>query len=276
MIEKLNVRYEGDMTARYMCFDALGAYGDFREKMLEKNRIDGYLPLSIIYSGEEKIYRYDISDKKALSDILAEKSMTEEMLLALLKDLEKIFIKGKSFMLEEMNYVLHPDALYLSHEGRAFACYLPGYEKDVKEQLSGLFGYFMDCVDINDRRSVYAVYSAFVAAGEENCTFSALISLMERNREIGRYGEEVFRNEGEKNLIFSDNEAEKQTERALMKGDAADREKEYGAKGSLAKKSGGFAFLNAFTGEKRKREIGQFVLIAAFAVIVIYFIFSVS
>ncbi|MGN0166306.1 MAG: DUF6382 domain-containing protein [Lachnospiraceae bacterium] len=183
MLEKLNIEYGGDMTFRYIDFAAEEEYGDFREKMLLNNPIAGHLQMSIAVKEGQKHYRYDVSDKKSLQDILKDQSFTEIMLLAFLKDLEKIFCRGKGFVLEEDNYVLHPEAVYFCPEGHAYLCYLPGYEKNIQEQLCELLGYLMDRVDVADRRSVYAIYSTYAAAKEGNCTFASLINRLEKNAE---------------------------------------------------------------------------------------------
>lgn len=246
MIENLNIDYGGDMTLRYISFKSPEVYEDFREKMLLHNSISGYLKLDVVYEQGEKEYRFDVSDKKSLRETLAEKYMDEKNLLNLLKELERIFIKGKSFMLEEGNYILHPDAMYFSPEGRVHVCYLPGYEKNVQEQLCDLLEFLMNCVDVADRRSVYAVYSTYVAARDGSCTFGSLINLLESNMEsLGKM---------EENLPG--------------RGDLAE--------GTPVLSHVESTGINRFfhLGEKEKRQLGHAALVAGFILIVLYFIFS--
>lgn len=246
MIERLNVDYGGDMTVRYISFDAPEIYEDFREKMLLHNSIGGYLKLNVVIEQGKKEYRFDVSDKKSLRETLAEKYIDEDSLINLLKQLERIFIKGKSFMLEEGNYILHPDAIYYNPEGKVHVCYLPGYEKDVQEQLCDLLEFLMNCVNVADRRSVYAVYSTYVAARDGNCTFGSLINSLENNMENLL--------EMEKNLQGKSDLTE--SNRVL----------------SHVKESGLESFFRL--GEKEKRQFGHAVLTVGFILIVLYFIFS--
>ena len=246
MIESLDMDYGGDMTLRYISFKSRGEFDDFREKMLLHNSISGYLQLNVVHVADEKSYRYDISDKKSLREVLAEKCITEDGLLGLLKELESIFIKGKSYMFEEWNYILHPDAIYYSPEGKVYVCYLPGYEKDVQGQLCDLLEFLMNCVDVTDRRSVYAVYSTYVAARDGNCTFGSLINLMESNL---------------KNLSI--------VEQTLLKENRK-------VTAEVGEETAELSFWQKLVNlrEKEKRQLGYAALTLGFAFVVLYFIFS--
>lgn len=248
MIESLNAEYDGDMTVRYICFKSQEPYEDFREKMLINNTIGGYLSLEVVHKDGGKTYRYDISGKKAVSDILSEKNITEDFLIRLLKELERILLNGKGFMFDENDLILHPDAIYISPEGHVSVCCLPGYEKNLREQLCGLLSYFMNCVDIADRRGVYAVYSAYAAARDENCTFDSLIRILENNRELPGLCETEDKKDGE-------------PENAIPK-----------AIGKMKEETAGFH--GFYLSEKIKRQLGYFALAAAFLLILIYFIFG--
>lgn len=248
MIENLNAEYEGSMTVRYICFRARESYEDFREKMLTNNTIGGYLSLNVENRDGEKIYKYDISGKKAVSEILSEKNVTEDFLIQFLKELERILLNGKGFMFDENDLILHPDAIYVSPEGHISVCCLPGYEKNLQEQLCSLLRYFMNCVDISDRRSVYAVYSSYVAAGDENCTFGSLIRFLESNKELPE--------------LYEPESGEQRNRKAeLTEADGKQAEESFGTSGF-------------YLSGKRKRQLSGLALAAAFLMIMLYFIFG--
>lgn len=249
MLENLNAEYDGDMTVRYICFKSEEIFEDFREKMLIHNSINGYLALNILHTGNEKVFRYEISDRKNLRDILSEKSLSEELLIKILKEMEKIFINGRNFMFDEDNYVIHPDAIFINTDEHLEICYLPGYEKNIQEQLCDLFGYFMNCVDVSDRRSVYAVYSTYTALKDGNTTFGSLIRRLEKSKE---------------NMLLSGTNTEciNRENIELKKGVS-----ETDLKGLIREN------LNMIS-EKQKQQLGQIILAAAFIIVMIYFIFA--
>ncbi len=247
MLDSLNASYMGDMTERYICFPADIIYEDFREKMLIYNNIGGHLRMSIIYDDNEKIYRYNISGRKSLREVLKEQHMSDLLLKHLLMELERIFIRGKSYMLEEENYVIHPDGMFFSPEGQMGVCYLPGYGKPIHEQLCALLGYMMDCVDVNDKQSVYAVYSSIVLVREGNCTFGSLIELLQKSKE-----------------------AQNNTDNSMSKVEGVAEEESVA--NALGSKNGKMLKEKLFVSNAFKRKMGYIVAALTFLAVVIYFI----
>ena len=115
-------------------------------------------------------------------------------------------------MFEEDNYVLHPSAIYFSSGGELRLCYLPGYEKNVKEQIAELLSFLMSSVDVNDRESVYVYYSSYMLAREENCTFRSLIGGLDKKPEL---------NENEESEQLQNRSAEKPGEKSDEKEEGA-------------------------------------------------------
>ena len=247
MLENLNADYMGDMTERFICFKAESPYEDFREKMLIHNNIGGHLNLNIISEGVDKIYRYDISGRKSLREVLKDQHLNDAFLIHFLRELERIFRRGKSYMLDEDDYILHPDGVFLDSEGQLWVCYLPGYGKTILEQLCVLLGYMMDCVDVNDKQSVYAVYSAIVTVREGNCTFGSLIEALEKGI--------ATQNDIERELLSESQEPDKEENMSVDK-----------------EKKENYWMGKVFISNGIKRRIGYLMVMLVFMAIVIYFI----
>lgn len=179
MINNLDFSYEGDLTGRFICFDAYSSEDDFRENMLVHNKIAGHLPVKIL-EGDNKKYLYEISNKKSLRELAADGKIRASLVRDLLKSLENSFIAGKKYMLSESSYLIHPDTIYYDEFGNIFTVYLPGCVKDVQGQLSDLLEYLMDYIDLGDPGEVYVMYLATAMVKETNCTFSSLYTLIDR------------------------------------------------------------------------------------------------
>ena len=203
MLRNLNPEYAGSMTERYMIFRKSTESDDFRDKMQQNNRISGMLDLSICDDEEDKLYRYDISGCRSLDDVLKEKAVDGLFLEKLLADMEKIIIRGKSYMFDEDNYIIHPSAIYYSAEGSLRLCYLSGYEQNLKEQLCSLLSYFLNLIDVNDKESVYIYYTTYMLAKEDNCTFSSLIASIEKAMQSGDISGDMPEGEAQANLSDS-------------------------------------------------------------------------
>jgi hypothetical protein len=202
MLENLDINYCGDMTTRFMYFKAFD-YSDFREKMLSSNEIGGHLRLMVQNHAEEKLYFYDISSKKSLREYIQERNINIAFLKRLLEDLERAFLNGKSYMLDENNYCIHPDTLYFNDLGQAFLCYQPGYDCDIHEQLCSLFEFIIDRVDLNDRKSVYVAYRITSAVKEENCTFQTLLSILKESEPEQSEEDGILNNSNDNEFLYS-------------------------------------------------------------------------
>lgn len=179
MLENATVNYDGSMTERFLTFTVDAESNDFRTKMLENNSVSGYLPLSTHRNPENRmVYRYDITDKVSLTDYIAEHEVTASFLADLLEQLERIFLRGKGFMLEEDNYVLLLNYMYFDAEGNLAICYLPSYECGIKHQIYTLIGDLLKMVDTEDKNNVFLMYRAYAKAGEDSCTFRSIIACL--------------------------------------------------------------------------------------------------
>lgn len=180
MIENLDFTYKGDMTGRFICFNAGGGVADFRENMLVHNSIGGHLSLSIEEEADKRKYCYNISGKKSLRELVNEKKATASFVRDMLKSFERCMLEGKPYMLEESGYLLHPDTIFFNETDMIYLCYLPGECKDIHDQLSDLMTYILDNVEMTDSRSVYLLYLVSSAAKDANVTFGSLYNMLDR------------------------------------------------------------------------------------------------
>jgi len=218
--------------------------------MLENNDILGYLPLSVVRkNGEDEIYRYDISDLVPLSEYFLEHAVRASVLRDILKQLEKIFIRGKSFMFEEDDFVISLNYIFIDEEFNLRLCFLPNFCHDIREQIIELIGELLNLVDTEDKNEVFLMYKAYSLAKEERCTFKAI---------IGCLGEEESADEGEgnpealaKGITDSKNDSEK------------GKEEEFGLAVNDKKK---------IISRKTKETLEYCLLIVVFAAIMMVFI----
>ena len=184
MLEKLDMDYTGDLTERYIRFSAVPDVSDFREKMLENNRIKGYLRLKRRSEEGKDYYCYDISGMRAYSEYLSDRHVGPGLLLELLENLEKVFVCGRDYCFDENDYVLHPDAVFVDEESGIKVCYLPGYGTDIRQQLADFFEYVMNLADVADKKGVYAAYMCFSLAKSGNSTFASMIEALKKSDEV--------------------------------------------------------------------------------------------
>ena len=183
MLENINLEYSGDMSERYMVFTPEDEEGDFRERMLCENEIPGFLSARLFTDDNGRKIGYDISGSISLAERLSENPADAALLCTMLSEMEKIFVRGRNYMFEEDDYVIHPDTIFFSPEGSLLLCYLPGHCRSFRSQLCSLLEYLMNMIDVREQESVVAYYTTYVAAKDENCTFKSLLQGIERARQ---------------------------------------------------------------------------------------------
>lgn len=85
--------------------------------------------------------------------------------------------RAREYLLWPDHFVLKPEYMYRQIEtGEVFLCYTWSYERNINEQLTELFSYFLEQVDYADREAVELVYRLYDISREENCTLQRLWS----------------------------------------------------------------------------------------------------
>lgn len=158
----MNVREETELNHRYLVIEAeLYLKESFETKMLYNNKIQGLLEVQLRVVEGCAYYYYDVTGKVSLqsrSALLLEKKECETIVDSLCK-----MLTG----LDE--YLLTVDALWLKPEGIFYDeaasqwsyIYLPGYCKDIREQIRGLVLNLMNYVHHQNQEAVLYVYGLY-------------------------------------------------------------------------------------------------------------------
>jgi hypothetical protein len=169
----MNIEYKKDMRNNYMILEKEDHLKQeaFCIKMLEEQRIDGILSLKQRFMDNKTLFYYDITGKQSMSSILEKAALSYDKLKSLLAAILSVLEKAYEYLLSEDDFILTPDFIYL--EVISFApelCYLSGYKKDIKNQLSTLLEYLMNKVDYNDKAAVLMVYKLYAVSKEQGFT----------------------------------------------------------------------------------------------------------
>ena len=195
---EIQVDYKRDMHNSYLVIRTEEMSGStYRISMLLNNRIEGLLGIELRTVDEKNAYYYDISSKQSFACIYERKTLRSPELRKLVRDIISIVGRGKEYLLDENDFVLRPEYIYLSLPAcEVSLCYIPGYQKDMQRQLAELFEVLMNQVDYKDEEAVLMIYSLYMAGREENCTFDKLLQVL-KERSGGNGENETGRAEAE-------------------------------------------------------------------------------
>lgn len=158
----------------------------FREKMLQNNRIEGLLEFRINVTDNEKKFEYDTEGMETLDSMFERTSLDNSMIKTLLRGIANIVVNGEKYMLDEMDYILDPEYIYIRRDHQPQIAYFPGYGKSFRNQIGNLAEYIMNRTDYHDQAGVLTIYTVYMKSREEGFGVRELLS---------------FLSDGEKNLL---------------------------------------------------------------------------
>ena len=164
-------------------FDESGSKKNFREKMLLNNKIEGLLEFHVNIINHEKVYEYDTEGLGNLSSLCNRESIGGNRIGRIIKEIARILLRGEKYLLDESNFILDPEFIYLDRDDKPMLAYYSGYGKAFAGQITNLAEYLMNRIDYHDREGVLTIYTIYMKSKEEGFTIRELLSFMEHEKE---------------------------------------------------------------------------------------------
>ncbi len=182
------IEYSKDLYHNYMrikehTYDETNAYCI---RMLEAEGLSGVLrPDCRRLDGQLYVY-YDITAKQSLTNLLGKSSLSRESLKQLLTETIGTILKAYEYLLDEKGFLLGPETIFFNlNTCRYEICYLPGYDKDVREQLINFMEFLMNKVDYNDKEAVLLIYNLYAAGKDEGYAFVHMLQIIQKSSQPG-------------------------------------------------------------------------------------------
>jgi hypothetical protein len=145
--------------------------------MLQANFIEGIIRPEVRTIDNQVFYYYDITSKLSIDTIYVKSTVNYDQLKGLFTKLADLIDIAYEYLLNENDLILMPDHIYMELASyQAYICYLPGYNKDIGNQLATLIEYLMNKVEYNDKRAVLYIYNLYAVCRNEGFSFSNLMS----------------------------------------------------------------------------------------------------
>lgn len=176
--------------------------GDYMVQMLDGNKIKGFLDMEVREIDNQSHYYYDITGKENLSQKTAREKWKYEEIVKLVAGILEAVGKAREYLLSEEYFLLEPEYIYREiGSGEVYLCYAWSERKNINQQFTQLFSYFLNAVDYEDEQAVQLVYKLYDVSREEQCTLQRLWSVFETaNPEISRAEDELCHKEIKQNL----------------------------------------------------------------------------
>lgn len=213
----LEVEVKHDINKNYLIVHGQQE-GDYMVQMLDGNRIKGFLNMEVRKIDNQSEYYYDITGKENLSQKTARGKWKYEELVKLVAGILELVGKAREYLLSEEYFLLQPEYIYREiGSGEVFLCYAWSESKNINEQFTQLFTYFLNVVDYEDKQAVQLVYQLYDVSREEQCTLQRLWSVFETvDSAVSRVDDESFHEELKHTLAEEDRKSKRFKEKVWM------------------------------------------------------------
>jgi hypothetical protein len=205
------VNYRKDIHHSYMVLPKNEGFCEeaYSVRMLQANSIVGIIkPDPRIIDGQV-LYYYDITSKQSIDIIYGTNQLNNDQVSRLFTSLVAIIEKAYEYLLNENDLLLVPEHIYIElSTGQVNVCYLPGYNCDIKDQMTTLVEYILNKVDYQDKDAVFYAYNLYAVCRNEGFSlksFGLAISKKKQDNLNKKNANKTIRTEIEKSNIDRSN-----------------------------------------------------------------------
>ena len=163
----------------------------YLDKMITENEIKGLIPCEIRLLDMQERYYYNISSKQAVVNVFEKGQVDEIQTSKLVKNIIAAVKEAKRYMLPEDDFILAPEYVFMNISNFDVGlCYLPGYNRNIKKQLSEFLEFILEKVNHNNEKAIVMAYGLYKLIREGNVSFDNIEEYM-RNILEGKQ-EDVF------------------------------------------------------------------------------------
>lgn len=158
------VEYKRDVNHSYLILqgpEEVDTAG-YQTRMILCNHLSSLLLCKIQGMDGRNLFYYEITSRQSLSERYGERKIGQKEIRQFFQSAVRAIQELGSYLLDAKNLVLAPELIYLETDClEAQFCYLPGYNREIREQFQGLTEYFLPRIDHKDSLAVTLGYGLY-------------------------------------------------------------------------------------------------------------------
>lgn len=142
----------------------------YQVRMLEDNKINNLIKPIVMEMDNNVYLKYEINSLYVLERYLREQKVNGHMLATWMKQLADCIFNMEKYLLLPDNIVLSCNYIFLDKEtDELLIMYVPGYEKNIVEQIKAFLEYCMQAFDSSDRDGINLLYKIHARVSDGKC-----------------------------------------------------------------------------------------------------------
>ncbi len=225
------IEYKKDLRHNYLVItDESLHVEDYSTKVLEYQKLEGFLMMNQRIMDNKTYLYYDISSKQSMSVLYEKARLSYEMIKNMFKQIFIIIQTAYEYLLSENDFILEPEYIYFDlSTNRLALCYFPGFDRNLKDQIVLFLEYLMNKVDYNDKEAVLLVYRLYASSKEDGYTIEHLIQTATNKKsnystpnvqDEAKTKQEIL-SEGHKEIVDNYNENINDNDKFMMRSEEA-------------------------------------------------------
>lgn len=167
----MKTEYKRDMNHSFMILSGMkpAETSSYQMRMLIGNVIPGLLKCRLQAVDGTTLFYFDITSRQSLVSLYENKKFSIEDLQLIFNGFVQTMEEMAEFLLNPENLIISPEYIYADIEKKKlYFCYVPGYERAVKEQFQAFTEYILPKLNHEDNRAVMLGYGVYRRALDDD------------------------------------------------------------------------------------------------------------
>ena len=159
----------------------------YEYKILSEDNIENLLKFQLVYDGENRVCKYDVSNTLSLEEYVKTNKLRKKDICDILIAIDDILLSIENYLISENSLFLDLKAIRLMRYKNNRIKYkfiaIPNFNFDFSYELSKFLIRILKYVDVEDRDALSLAYGLFVRSSKDNYTMNDLMELIDKARD---------------------------------------------------------------------------------------------
>ena len=156
----------------------------YESKILSEENIENIIKFQVLYDGDKRILKYDVSNTISLDEYLKTKKLNKKDLCKIVSAVDEILLSVENYLLSENSIALDLRLVRVMKKSNGSIGFkfiaIPNYHSDFSYELSKFLIRLLRHVDVDDKDALSLAYALFVRSSKDNYTMNDLMELIDK------------------------------------------------------------------------------------------------
>lgn len=156
----------------------------YEAKILSEDNIENIIKYQIVYEGENRVLKYDVSNSMSLDECIKIKSLTKDDICRIMLAIDEVLMSIENYLLSESSIALDFRLIRVVKKKESKLKYkfiaIPNFNSSFSFELSKFLVRLLRHIDVEDKEALSLAYGLFVRSSKDNYTINDLMELVDK------------------------------------------------------------------------------------------------